>query len=192
MRDTLHFWSRAFKAPKHTGAVHPSSRFLAAMMVSGVDWPGVTTAVELGPGTGVFTEVIRDRLPPQARFLAVELDPGFAERLRERFPDLDVIEGSAEDLTEHLEAVEAGPADCILCGLPWSNFDKQLQIRLLEGICGALKPGGTFATFAYLHGPIVPSGRRFLRLLRETFAAVEISPLVWRNLPPARVYRCRK
>jgi hypothetical protein len=40
---------------------------------------------------------------------------------------------------------------------------------------------------------VLPAGRRFTVLLEETFAgAVERSPIVWKNLPPALVYRCEK
>jgi phospholipid N-methyltransferase len=56
----------------------------------------------------------------------------------------------------------------------------------------SLRPGGRFATFAYVHGTPFPGGIRFRRMLRERFAKVSLSPVVWRNLPPAFVYRCEK
>jgi phospholipid N-methyltransferase len=180
------------REPARTGAVVPSSRFLTEAMMQDVDWPSVRTVVELGPGTGVFTEAIQNRIDGHARFLSVELDALFASRLRERFPELTVIEGSAEWLRDHLDAVDAGPADCIVGGLPWANFPVRHQLRMLENVADALRPRGLFSTFAYIHGPLLPSGRRFRRMLRRTFSHLEISPLVWRNLPPAWVYRCRK
>ena len=45
---------------------------------------------------------------------------------------------------------------------------------------------------AYLQGLMFPNGQRFRRLLGEVFRGVEISPVVWKNIPPAFVYRCRK
>ena len=47
-------------------------------------------------------------------------------------------------------------------------------------------------TFAYVHGAGLPWGRSFRRLLERSFSEVRTSPVVWRNLPPAIVYRCRK
>ena len=38
----------------------------------------------------------------------------------------------------------------------------------------------------------IPAGRRFRGQLNESFSHVESSPTVWRNLPPAFVYRCRR
>ena len=42
--------------------------------------------------------------------------------------------------------------DCVLSGLPWAIFSKDLQRRILEQVASVLKPGGKFATFAYLQG----------------------------------------
>ena len=59
-------------------------------------------------------------------------------------------------------------------------------------IVESLRPGGTFATFAYLHALCLPNARRFRKRLESVFTKVELSPVVWMNLPPAFVYRCTK
>jgi phospholipid N-methyltransferase len=51
---------------------------------------------------------------------------------------------------------------------------------------------GAFTTFAYLHGMSLAAARRFRRTLRETFDEVLVSATVWRNVPPAFVYVCRR
>jgi phospholipid N-methyltransferase len=81
-------------------------------------------------------------------------------------------------------------ADCIVSGLPWAVFSSELQLRLLAAIRDALRSGGTFATFAYLHAAWLPAARRFREHLTSHFETVEESRVVWRNLPPAFVYRC--
>jgi phospholipid N-methyltransferase len=53
-----------------------------------------------------------------------------------------------------------------------------------------LAPGGQFATFAYWQGMLLPAAWRFSRRLHRTFSSVQRSRTVWRNLPPAFVYRC--
>ena len=53
-----------------------------------------------------------------------------------------------------------------------------------------LSPHGVFATHAQLQGVPFPAGRRFARMLPTIFERVERSPIVWRNAPPAFVYRC--
>ena len=65
---------------------------------------------------------------------------------------------------------------------------KLLAVELDE----LLSEGGYFATFAYLQGLMLPAGIRFRKLLNELFSEVTTSRVVWKNLPPALVYRCRK
>ena len=51
---------------------------------------------------------------------------------------------------------------------------------------------GAFTTFAYRHGMALSAARRFRRALHATFAEVTLTPTVWRNMPPAFVYVCRR
>ena len=53
-----------------------------------------------------------------------------------------------------------------------------------------LRPGGRFATFAYVPAAQLPPGRRFRALLESCFARVETTRVVYWNFPPAFVYRC--
>ena len=82
--------------------------------------------------------------------------------------------------------------DAVLSGLPWAVFPDSLQLELLEEIKANLKPGGKFATFAYVQGMVLPAAQKFRKLLKSEFGEVHQSPIVWRNAPPAFVYRCEK
>jgi len=192
MRDHLNFLGAFVKRPLATGAVAPSSARLAARMTEGMGLAEAETVVELGPGTGVFTRVIQARLRPQARLLCIEINPELARVLAGRFPRAEVINDCAENLAQHLEAVGGASADSVISGLPWAAFSSDRQERLLGAVITALRPGGRFATFAYLHSAWLPPGRSFRGLLESRFHRVETSAVVWRNLPPAFVYRCQK
>lgn len=192
MRDHLNFLGAFVKRPFDTGAVAPSSARLAARMTEGMGLAEAETVVELGPGTGVFTRVILARLTPQARLLCIEINPKLARVLAGRFPRAQVITDCVENLAQHLEAVGGASADSVISGLPWAAFSSERQERLLAAVVAALRPGGRFATFAYLHAAWLPPGRSFRGLLESRFTRVETSAVVWRNLPPAFVYRCQK
>src|SRR3954467_1365757 len=92
--------------PTRTGAVAPSSRRLAAAMVAGIGVERADHVVELGPGTGVFTEALLARLKPGARLTAIELNPRLADDLARRFTGVEVVIGSAEDLTRHVRRAD--------------------------------------------------------------------------------------
>lgn len=192
MRDHVRFLGSFLRSPVSTGAVAPSSRWLADRMIDGLGLDEARTVVELGPGTGSFTRVILERLRPGSRFLAVEVNEAFARTLSERFPEVRVINDSAENLSAQLAEEGLLSADCIVSGLPWAAFPVWLQARLLRAAVRALAPGGRFVTFAYVHAVWLPPARRFRRLLAGSFERVEASRVVWRNLPPAFVYRCLK
>jgi phospholipid N-methyltransferase len=176
--------------PRHVGAVAASSPHLAREICSHIGLETARRVVELGPGTGAFTAEILRRLAPGARLVAVERNPAFAEDLRRRWPQLDVAGGSAEDLASLVAGRLDGPADCVICGLPWSVFAEALQDQILHQIRSVLRPGGLFTTFAYLQGLALPGGRRFAGKLGGHFRRVRRSRVVWRNLPPAFAYRC--
>ncbi len=146
------------------------------------------TVVEFGAGTGAITGVLLELLKPGATFLPIEINPKFVKIIRSRFPDLNVVEGSATDTPDHLRAVGREHCDCIVSGLPWTTFKTSLQDALLDATLQSLRPGGRFATYMYLQSQVLPSGVRFKRRLRESFSVVGVTPIVWANLPPAMVF----
>ncbi|WP_439383697.1 class I SAM-dependent methyltransferase [Amycolatopsis lexingtonensis] len=174
--------SEFLRHPLLTGAIAPSSPRLAEPMTAGLGLERATRVAELGPGTGVFTEAVLALLRPEARLTAVEINPRFAEALRKRFPQVDVVTGTAE----HLD--RAG-LDVVVSGLPWTAMTAARQQRILDAVVAALAPAGRFTTFAYAHAAWAPPARRFAASLRSRFAVVERTPVVWGNLPPAFVYR---
>lgn len=192
VRDHVHFLGALVSQPRSTGAIAPSSPALAEQMVAGLDLPHADVVVEFGPGTGSITRAIERHARPDATVALLEIHEGFAARLREAFPRFHVFHDSAEHLRQHLQALGKPHADCVVSGLPFAAFPEALQEALLQAAHDGLRPGGRFTTFTYIHARHLPLGRRFYERLRGRFGQVEISPVVWRNLPPAVVYSCSK
>ncbi|MEZ6088096.1 MAG: methyltransferase domain-containing protein [Pirellulaceae bacterium] len=190
--NTLQFVKSFVRRPSAVGAIAPSSRQLALTMVDWFDWENARNIVEYGPGTGVFTRQVVTKLHPDARFFAIERDPDLAAIVRATLPDVTVVEDSVANVVEHCRSLEMERVDAIVCGLPWASFPDSLQRECLDAMMQVLRPGGQFATFAYWQGLLLPAGQRFRRRLSDYFAKVESSPTVWRNLPPAFVYRCTR
>jgi len=183
----LHFLGEFVREPLKVGAILPSSKALSRVVVECCEINPTDTVVELGPGTGAFTGLILKRLNNRGRLVAVELNPTHAEILRRRFPKCEVVQDSAEHLTRHLNGELA---DCIISGLAWGTMSARLQNQILRAILRSLKPGGQFVAFAYVHAALLPTSRRFRQRLERHFKQVETTPIVWRNLPPAFVFRC--
>lgn len=150
------------------------------------------TVVELGSGTGVFTEQILKKITSDAVFFSIEINPIFVEMTRKKCPKALVYEDSAVNIGKYLKINGRKGCDSIISGLPWAGFSEELQQELLNSILNSLKSGGKFVTFAYIHGQYLKAGERFKELLKKNFSKVEKSKIVWKNFPPAFVYDCTK
>ena len=188
--DYWHFLTRFAHRPWIIGAIAPSSIRLARVVLNHCDFSNARTVVELGAGSGAITGLILRRLKPGTVFIALEIDPLQAAFLRKRFPGLVVCCESAEHLGECLARHGRTAADCIVSGLPWGNMSRTVQDRIMGEVLASLEPGGKFCGFAYLHASWFPSSRAFRQRLVDQFSRVRISPVIWRNLPPAFAYSC--
>lgn len=190
--DEIMFFRRFLSNPTEVGAIAPSSRYLAAKMISHIDWCPDIVIVELGPGTGPFTEAISNRIAPESVYIGVETDEAFVAHLNERFDNLTFEHDSAAKLLSLLEKYEVESIDEIVSGLPFASLPSNVSESILEASFAALKPGGSFVTFQYLHSTVLPPAIKFRARMKRLFG-----PMVgWRfelcNLPPAFVLRWMK
>jgi phospholipid N-methyltransferase len=190
--ERLHFLKAFLRKPMRVGAPCPSSPALARAMLQDCDLKSARTVVELGPGTGAFTRLILERIGARTLFFALELDQTCVARLREALTRVTVYHDSAERLAHYLSQHGREQAEVIISGLPWTNMRPQIQDRILDAVLECLSPKGVFTTFAYAHAYWLPTAVRFRKRLKEHFSSVKTSRLVWRNVPPAYVYRCRR
>ncbi len=177
------------REPLKVGAIWPSSETLSRAVADACEFAPRDTVVELGPGTGNFTELLLHRLNPQGRLVALELSATNVAVLQKRFPKSEIHFDSAEHVAKY---VPAQTARCVVSGLAWGNMMPALQDRIMNAITNSLAPGGQFVGFAYSHARYYPTTVRFRRLMQEQFARFDTTPIIWRNVPPAYIYRCWK
>ncbi|TMQ00074.1 MAG: hypothetical protein E6L09_07495 [Verrucomicrobia bacterium] len=191
MVERLEFLGAFLREPARVGSFAPSSPALAKAMLRGCALSNAKTVVEFGPGTGAFTRLILERIGRHTTFFALELDEKHVRGLRQRFPGLNVYRDSAAEIQKYLARHRRKKADYIISGLPWANMPVQVQEQILSSVLASLAPDGMFTTFTYVHAFWHPRARRFRPRLECFFAEVKTSRIVWRNVPPAFVYRCR-
>lgn len=80
MRNLLFLLQYIIK-PRTTGAVMPSSKYLARKMVNKIDFKTAKYIVEYGPGTGVFTDEIIKRKTENTILLLIEYNTNFYNEL---------------------------------------------------------------------------------------------------------------
>lgn len=189
---TRMFIKQLITSPTLTGAIAPSSDDLARRIVEFAQPAPDAVIAEYGPGTGVFTNKILESLLPTQKFFAIEINLHFAAELQKRLPGLHLHIGCASDVADFCRAEGVDHVDCVISGLPWANFPDSLQDKILGAMVEVMPEGATFCTFAYLQGLVMPAGKKFKHRLKQYFSHVENSGVIWKNLPPAIIYRCRK
>lgn len=182
--DRLAFLKGFLRQPKGVGSVIPSSRFLERKMVRMAGVSQAESVIELGPGTGGTTRAILAAMPETATLLAIELDPAFADHVR-NIDDrrLIVHQGSAEHLAELIAAHRLRAPNAILSGIPFSTMPEDVGTRIIEAIRDVLAPGGCFVAYQF-RGAVAERARPIL-------GEPDVSP-EFLNIPPMRVYRWRK
>jgi phosphatidylethanolamine/phosphatidyl-N-methylethanolamine N-methyltransferase len=183
--DEARFLRSWIERPLLTGAVAPSSKYLAQAMASYIDPRVPGPVIELGPGTGPVTDALVRRGIEQERLVLVEYNPEFAQLLKRRFPRAAIVCGDAYDVRDALADVVTEPCAGFISSLPL--FTKPMPQRL-ELLCAAhelSRPGAPFVQFTYAVVPPMPA--------RSTSYTATPSERIWRNMPPARVwvYRSR-
>jgi phospholipid N-methyltransferase len=176
------------RTPTTVATLTASSDRLVEAMLRPLPHRGAPTVVELGAGTGRLTDAVQHRLRGRGRHLAIEINPVLAARLADRQPAVDVVCADAAALPEILRRHGVGPVDMIASLLPWAAYRTAPIPRL---VADALAPDGVFTQVALSVLRWMPPARRQAQQVRSTFADVRLSPVVWGNLPPARVRTAR-
>src|SRR6187455_3180673 len=92
------FFRQWLKDPLGVAAISPSSRQLARQMMTQLPKPS-RRVVELGGGTGVFTQALIDHGIAPAELLVLELNEELHQHLVRQFPYAKVVCGDAGNLS---------------------------------------------------------------------------------------------
>jgi phosphatidylethanolamine/phosphatidyl-N-methylethanolamine N-methyltransferase len=175
------FLGNLLRDPLAVGAVAPSSRHLANLMVTGMK--AGSRVIELGAGTGAVTAAILNAGVRASDLTLVEQNEEFAAILSTKFPDTTIVRGNAVSLRHHI-CTESGKADFVVSGLPLLLFPTRSKARLLSQIFKTLSDEGCL--YQYTYGVRCPISRKLLRNLGLEASLVKFTPF---NIPPAFVYR---
>jgi phospholipid N-methyltransferase len=192
---------------RQTGAVLPSSRFLARALIKPLRQPRPPARIlEVGAGTGAISAVILRHLRPDDKLDLVEINPRFVAILRRRLEEdwqfrrhggqVRIVNSPIEELNE--------PAryDYIVSCLPLNNFPASQVRQIFQQFERLLAPGGTLTFFEYallrqLKTPFVDrrERRRLYRVGRIVSSYVKDYQVkreqVFANFPPATVRHLR-
>ncbi|MBT5389889.1 MAG: phospholipid methyltransferase [Alphaproteobacteria bacterium] len=174
------FLKRWFKNPRQIGAIAPSSRKLGALIGQHASVDEHKYVVELGGGTGKLTEALLKAGVPADRLYVIELDKKLVGYLNKRFPQINVVHGSACDLHEILPNEVTGNISCIVSGLPMRNMKSSIRNAIVQSSLKVMDLNGKFLQYTYT--PISPIPAEKFGLKKRRVGRI------LGNLPPAAVW----
>jgi phospholipid N-methyltransferase len=179
------FFRQFLRSPRSVGSVIPTSGVAVRALLAPIDWRAARCVVEFGPGTGVFTRALLERLHPDARLIAIDTNPIFTAYLRATIhdPRLVTVEGSAANIESIISGLGFDHADHVISGLPFSTVPRAIADTIMDATARAIRPGGSFLIYQY--------SLFVLPFLRQRFSRVDIGR-AWRCIPPARLFRAEK
>lgn len=169
--------------PREIGAACPSSPILGRAMANALPTHLNGIVIELGAGTGTITAALLARGIPPEKLLVLERSANMVKHLREKFPQLQIVEGDAAQLGQYLNKNTKVAA--IVSGLPLRSLPPMVVKKIINQIKRLLHREGVLIQFTYdLRGQWFEEQYKPFRRAQST--------IVWRNLPPARVDVFRK
>jgi phospholipid N-methyltransferase len=182
--DAFLFFRNFFRHPRMLGSIIPSSRFLIKQLLQPIDWDKARVIVEYGPGVGGITAEILRRMRPDARLIAIEMNPDFVRFLRKTLVDerFQIVEGSAADVREIMQKFGHSKADYIISGIPLGSMPQSVREAILRNTREALAAGGSFLVFQFTTR-VLPDLYRVFHYVKRKF-----EPL---NILPAHLFFCQ-
>lgn len=177
----LLFLRKFLREGTRVASVAPSSRSLGRAMSSQIDPRRPQTIVELGAGSGAVTRIAAERMHPQSRLIAVEVDPEFHRVLAADVPAAEAVLADVRELPAQLAARRVQQVDLVIDCLPTPSLPRAINAAVFDWLASLA------ATPAFSQMTVMPWVYR--PLYQRLFHHVEFE-LVLANVPPGGVYHC--
>lgn len=204
----LIFFKRFVQDPISTGSLVPSSKALARSITKYIpENPDPNEEprhyLEVGPGTGVFTDEILRKMKPTDTLDLVEYSKEFCEYLIKKYKNHSKRDCIHIHHKSILDWKERNKYDAVISGLPLNSFTPEMVIQCIEQLKSVTKESGTISYFEYWAMPWIKSKilwgetkQKFLKILETKgtflkdcgkYVIGQKPEVVWRNFTPATV-----
>jgi len=173
---------KTFIKDKDVASVTPTSMHCVKKVCSNIDFSKDITLVEYGPGDGVFTRFLLEKMTPGSRLILVEANEDFVSHLTETLndPRIKIHNILAGNIVSEIDSEIIGKVDYVLSGIPFSFLKMDRKIMVLKATKKILKPNGLFLAYqtsGHLKKPVM-----------EVFGNYD-TDFVPLNIPPYFIYK---
>jgi phosphatidylethanolamine/phosphatidyl-N-methylethanolamine N-methyltransferase len=193
LKQRMLFLSQSLLKPRETGAISPSSTYLAAAMAKEISLQNQGYVLELGGGTGSLTRGLLAHGIDPKKLIIIEKNPIMVKELKHKFPECQIEAADAQDLSflRHdieMNASTAPPTiESIISGLPLRSLPKNIGHAILTSAFSLLPNHGKFIQFTYGMRSPVPEDL----LLKHDMQTIK-KKWILKNFPPATVWVYQK
>lgn len=176
---------KTFIKDRDVASITPTSQHCVKKVCSNIDFSKDFTLVEYGPGDGVFTRYLLERMSANSRLILIEANENFVAHLKETIQDsrVDVHNILAGQVETALPEELIGHVDYVLSGIPFSFLKNDRKISVLTATKNILKESGLFLAYqtsGHLKKPVM-----------EVFGNYD-TDFVPLNIPPYFIYKVYK
>jgi len=176
---------KTFIKDRDVASITPSSLHCVKKVCTHIDFSKDFVLVEYGPGDGVFSRYILEKMSPNSKLILIELNKDFYSHLKSTIKDprVEIYNTRAGDVEEVLSSELIGNVDYVLSGIPFSFLEKSRKRIVLIATKNILKEGGLFLAYqtsGHLKKPVM-----------EVFGNLTTEREIL-NLPPYLIYRVEK
>ena len=167
------------------GTMVATSKYGVQKVCSKIDPDNLKIIVEYGPGTGVFSKYILDKFNNLKKLILIEKNDDLYNYLKSTINDnrVHIFNDSAENVNEILKQFGNIKADYIISGIPFSYFDDDLKLRIINNTWKSLTESGEFLVYQYR--------KLIIRYLSAFFSQVKYE-IEFRNFLPLFIFEAIK
>ncbi len=172
---------KTFIKDRDVASVVPTSLRCVKKVCTHINFSKDFLLVEYGPGNGVFTKYLLQKMTAGSRLILVEANEDFVKELNKSIKDsrVEIHNILAGDIETVLQPEDIGNVDYVLSGIPFSFLKKDRKRQVLTTTKTILKEGGKFVAYqtsGHLKKPVM-----------EVFGNYDIE-MEMLNIPPYLIY----
>lgn len=171
---------KTFIKDKNVASVTPTSERVVKNVCEPIDFSRDLVIVEYGPGNGVFTHYLLEKMTAGSRIVLIETNGDFVSTLKNiKDKRVSVYLDSAENVADILDKAGIERVDYIVSGIPFSFLKEKVKDKILSESRRILNEKGLFLAYQ--------TTTHLERPLKKYFSRVTTN-FRYLNIPPMCVY----
>lgn len=163
-----------------TGAITETSKKVEVEICKNIPVDRDVVVVEFGMGHGNITRAILDRISPNSKLYAFEVNQEFCNYVRESIQDdrLEIINDGAENMKIHIDH----EINSVVSSIPFSFFSKEKGINIIQDAYDSLSRESYYSQVLYT--------KHNFKKFNSIFDDCEIKK--FHGIPTEYIYHCQK